>query len=106
MGMFDEVKQRVFDYSFTTKAVGEGTGLGLAIAHQIIVEKHNGAIEVNSTLGVGTEFVITLPVKTHGRCSTFSAMRYARGAIARMRIEPTLLVNLCAFLPGLVWRSL
>nr|WP_322655811.1 ATP-binding protein [Nostoc sp. CmiVER01]MDZ8126578.1 ATP-binding protein [Nostoc sp. CmiVER01] len=47
----------------TPKAVGKGTGLRLAIAHQIVVEKHGGAIAVNSTLGDGTEFIITLPVK-------------------------------------------
>ncbi|NJM18846.1 MAG: HAMP domain-containing histidine kinase, partial [Richelia sp. SM1_7_0] len=41
---------------FTTKAVGKGTGLGLAIAKQIVVEKHDGIIEVNSVLGEGTEF--------------------------------------------------
>ncbi|MGB7895474.1 MAG: hypothetical protein WCF82_26720 [Microcoleus sp.] len=35
----------------TTKAVGKGTGLGLAIARQIVVEKHFGMLEVNSTLG-------------------------------------------------------
>ncbi|BDI16802.1 hypothetical protein ANSO36C_26040 [Nostoc cf. commune SO-36] len=45
----------------TTKAVGKGTGL--AIAHQIVVEKHGGAIAVNSTLGEATEFLITLTVK-------------------------------------------
>ncbi len=66
MGMSDAVKQRVFDHLFTTKAVGKGTGLGLAIAHQIVVEKHGGAIAINSTLGVGTEFVLTLPVKANG----------------------------------------
>jgi PAS domain S-box-containing protein len=66
MGMTDEVKQRVFDHLFTTKAVGKGTGLGLAIAHQIVVEKHGGEIEVNSTLGMGTEFVTTLPVMAKG----------------------------------------
>jgi PAS domain S-box-containing protein len=65
VGMTDEVKQRVFDHLFTTKAVGKGTGLGLAIARQIVVEKHGGAIQVNSTLGAGTEFVITLPVKAN-----------------------------------------
>lgn len=65
MGMSDETKQRVFDHSFTTKAVGKGTRLGLAIAHQIIVEKHGGAIDINSILGMGTEFVITLPVKAY-----------------------------------------
>jgi len=60
-GMSEEVKQKIFDHLFTTKPVGKGTGLGLAIAQQIIVEKHNGSLFVNSTLGVGTEFVITLP---------------------------------------------
>ena len=63
IGMRDDVKQKIFEHLFTTKAVGKGTGLGLAIAHQIVVEKHDGAIAVNSTLGEVTEFVITLPVK-------------------------------------------
>ncbi len=35
----------------------------MAIARQIIVEKHHGNIEVNSQLGQGTEFIITIPVK-------------------------------------------
>ncbi|MGJ5629223.1 trifunctional serine/threonine-protein kinase/ATP-binding protein/sensor histidine kinase [Nostoc sp. CALU 1950] len=59
-GINEEVKEKIFDHLFTTKAVGKGTGLGLAIARQIIVEKHGGAIEVNSRLGEGTEFVIQL----------------------------------------------
>jgi signal transduction histidine kinase len=50
-GMTDEVKQRVFNHLFTTKPVGQGTGLGLAIAQQIVVEKHQGNIEVESCLG-------------------------------------------------------
>ena len=61
-GMTEEVKERIFDRLFTTKGVGKGTGLGLAIAHQIIVDKHHGSIAVNSSLGAGTEFVITLPL--------------------------------------------
>ena len=60
-GMTEEVKQKIFDHLFTTKAVGKGTGLGLAIARQIVVEKHSGMLEVNSTLGRGTEFTISLP---------------------------------------------
>ncbi|MEH1941976.1 MAG: response regulator [Nostoc sp.] len=63
IGMRDDVKEKIFEHLYTTKAVGKGTGLGLAIAHQIVVEKHGGAIAVNSTLGDGTEFIITLPVK-------------------------------------------
>jgi predicted ATPase/signal transduction histidine kinase len=62
-GMSEETKQRIFDHLFTTKGVGEGTGLGLTIARQIIIEKHAGTIEVNSQLGQGAEFVITIPLK-------------------------------------------
>jgi predicted ATPase/signal transduction histidine kinase len=61
-GISDEIKNRIFDHLFTTKSVGKGTGLGLAIAQQIIVEKHGGAIEVNSEVGKGTEFILTLPL--------------------------------------------
>ncbi|MEH2199581.1 ATP-binding sensor histidine kinase [Nostoc sp.] len=61
-GMSESVKQKVFDHLFTTKGVGKGTGLGLAIAGSIVVEKHSGTLDVNSTPGVGTEFVITLPI--------------------------------------------
>ncbi|QHG20215.1 ATP-binding sensor histidine kinase [Nostoc sp. ATCC 53789] len=61
-GMDEQVKSKIFDHLFTTKAVGKGTGLGLAIAKSIIVEKHGGTLAVNSTPGVGTELVITLPI--------------------------------------------
>ncbi|MEM8503204.1 MAG: AAA family ATPase [Cyanobacteria bacterium P01_D01_bin.1] len=61
-GMSDAVKSRIFDHLFTTKGVGRGTGLGLAIAHQIVVEKHGGSLEVVSELGQGTEFVMRLPI--------------------------------------------
>ncbi|MBC1275233.1 HAMP domain-containing histidine kinase, partial [Nostoc sp. UCD121] len=66
-GMSESVKQKVFDHLFTTKGVGKGTGLGLAIAQSIVIEKHCGTLDVNSTPDVGTEFVITLPIlaQTH-----------------------------------------
>lgn len=57
-GMPDEVKERVFEPYFSTKA--EGTGLGLAIAKRIISD-HHGFIRVQSTPGEGTQFVIELP---------------------------------------------
>jgi len=63
IGMTDAVKQKIFEHLFTTKDVGKGTGLGLAIARQIIVEKHSGTLEVSSTFGQGTEFVISIPVQ-------------------------------------------
>ncbi|MEH2022172.1 hybrid sensor histidine kinase/response regulator [Nostoc sp.] len=62
VGMPVDVQQKIFDYLFTTKLVGQGTGLGLSIARQIIVEKHGGTLEVNSTVGQGSEFIIKLPI--------------------------------------------
>lgn len=55
--------EHIFDPFFTTKhesGENEGTGLGLSIAHQIILE-HRGYIQVRSTEGVGTVFLINLP---------------------------------------------
>ncbi|MEG4111784.1 MULTISPECIES: response regulator [unclassified Microcoleus] len=63
IGMTDAVKPKIFEHLFTTKGVGQGTGLGLAIAHQIVVQKHSGTLEVTSALGQGTEFVISIPLK-------------------------------------------
>ena len=62
VGMSADVQEKIFDYLFTTKAVGQGTGLGLSIARQIVVEKHRGTLEVNSAPGQGSEFIIKLPV--------------------------------------------
>ncbi|ODG99451.1 hybrid sensor histidine kinase/response regulator [Nostoc sp. KVJ20] len=61
-GIPESVKQRLFEPLFTTKPVGKGTGLGLSIAHQIVLEKHNGTLEVNSQMGMGTEFTIRIPI--------------------------------------------
>ncbi|MEG4349727.1 AAA family ATPase [Microcoleus sp. LAD1_D5] len=62
VGMSNEVKENIFNHLFTTKSVGQGTGLGLSIAHQIVVEKHGGTLVVNSSLGQGSEFVISIAV--------------------------------------------
>jgi signal transduction histidine kinase len=63
-GILPENLKKIFDPFFTTKEVGKGTGLGLAIAYDIITNKHGGLIEVESKIGVGTTFTITLPVTT------------------------------------------
>jgi len=55
---------KIFDPFFTTKDVGKGTGLGMSIAHHI-VQKHNGALDVQSQVGRGTTFCIKLPLKLH-----------------------------------------
>ncbi len=61
-GMPDEVKKRIFEPFYTTKGVGKGTGQGLAIVYSVIVDKHHGEIEVESTPGEGTTFNIKLPL--------------------------------------------
>ena len=59
-GIPADVIPRIFDPFFTTKDVGEGSGLGLSIVHGI-VDRHGGRIEVESQVGQGTTFRITLP---------------------------------------------
>ena len=59
-GMADDVKSRIFEPFFTTKGVGKGTGLGLAVSIGIIKD-HGGTIDVDSSVGRGTTFTITLP---------------------------------------------
>jgi PAS domain S-box-containing protein len=61
-GMPDIIKDKIFDPFFTTKEVGKGTGQGLTIAHDVIADKHGGTIAVDSDIGMGTTFIIRLPV--------------------------------------------
>jgi len=60
-GIKEEDKRRLFEPFFSTKEVGKGTGLGLAISYSI-VQKHNGTIKVESEVGKGSTFAVTLPV--------------------------------------------
>ncbi|MDH3596024.1 MAG: ATP-binding protein, partial [Rhodospirillales bacterium] len=62
-GIPEKDLRRIFDPFFTSKGVGEGTGLGLSVSHGI-VQAHNGAIEVESTVGEGSTFSIYLPLET------------------------------------------
>jgi signal transduction histidine kinase len=62
-GMTQDVISRIFDPFFTTKPVGRGTGQGLALSHNVIVDKHKGTIDVESTPGVGTKFIIRIPIE-------------------------------------------
>ena len=67
-GMEEAVRKRVFEPFFTTKPPGVGTGLGLSVSYFIITENHGGEMEVASSPGHGTTFVIRLPVNrvSHG----------------------------------------
>ena len=60
-GIPDDVMPKIFEPFFTTKEEQQRTGLGLAVAKSI-VEQHGGEIEVHSKKGVGTEFLVSLPV--------------------------------------------
>jgi signal transduction histidine kinase len=61
-GMPPEVVARAFEPFFTTKDVGRGTGLGLDIARRIVVERHNGLIDIDTPPGGGTTMRVTLPL--------------------------------------------
>jgi two-component system NtrC family sensor kinase len=59
-GISPENLKKIFSPFFTTKPVGKGTGLGLSVCHGII-DSMNGFMEVQSEMGVGTTFTISLP---------------------------------------------
>jgi signal transduction histidine kinase len=61
-GIPEAIRSRIFDPFFTTKEVGKGTGQGLAIARSVVVDKHGGTIDVESTIGVGTTFNVRIPL--------------------------------------------
>ena len=60
VGIPPENLPKIFEPFFTTKEIGKGTGLGLAVCYGILTE-HGGSLDVQSTVGVGTTFTITLP---------------------------------------------
>jgi signal transduction histidine kinase len=61
-GVSDEIRDRIWDPFFTTKAVGEGTGLGLDIARRIVVRQHGGQIALDRAAG-RTRFTVRLPTQ-------------------------------------------
>jgi two-component system, NtrC family, sensor kinase len=60
-GISPDIRERIFDPLFTTKASGRGSGLGLTVVQKIIQE-HGGQVEVRSELEQGAEFLISLPL--------------------------------------------
>ena len=64
-GISKENLRKIFDPFFTTKDVGHGTGLGLAISYGL-VRNHKGSIVVESTVGEGTTFTVSLPIEENG----------------------------------------
>jgi signal transduction histidine kinase len=60
-GIPDEIKDKIFQPFFTTKPTGQGTGLGLSLSYDII-KAHGGELKVETEAGLGTAFIITLPI--------------------------------------------
>jgi two-component system cell cycle sensor histidine kinase/response regulator CckA len=60
IGMDEKTRNRIFEPFFSTKPIGRGTGLGLASVYGI-VENHGGAIQVRSSVGLGTTFAVLFP---------------------------------------------
>lgn len=95
--------ERIFDPFFTTKPVGVGTGLGLSICHRIITDL-SGTIEVESTLGKGTTFRVTLlsavPADATLRPSASPPSAGGRARILVVDDEPTIAKGLQRLLSG------
>jgi nitrogen-specific signal transduction histidine kinase len=64
-GMDTKILDKIFEPYFTTKGKGKGTGMGLSVVHGIVTAM-NGAMQVHSVPGRGTEFRVYLPVEEHG----------------------------------------
>lgn len=62
IGMGADVKARIFDPFYTTKEVGKGSGQGLSLASSVVIEKHGGRLEVETEPGVGSTFIVKLPI--------------------------------------------
>jgi signal transduction histidine kinase len=61
-GMPAQVKEKIFQPFFTTKPTGEGTGLGLSLSYDIVTKGHGGELRVETKEGMGSEFIIQLPI--------------------------------------------
>ncbi len=62
IGIAEGIKDKIMQPFFTTKPTGEGTGLGLSLTYDMVVKGHGGKIEVNSTVGEGSEFIVSLSI--------------------------------------------
>jgi len=61
-GIPQKALDKIFQPFFTTKPTGQGTGLGLSLAYDIVTKGHGGELKVETKEGVGSEFIIRLPM--------------------------------------------
>ncbi len=97
-GIPPEILPNIFDPFFTTKDPGKGTGLGLASVHGI-VQRANGAIKVESRVGVGTTFRVYLPVTERARVQKPIPIESesdlnVRGTVMLVEDDPAILASL------------
>lgn len=106
-GMDQATIERIFDPFFTTKGPGEGTGLGLAVVHGI-VERHSGAVQVESEPGKGSCFRVLFPVIEERQPATdappTAALPRGRERILVVDDEPLLAEVTQEILTGLGYR--
>ncbi|WAC14308.1 sensor histidine kinase [Dyadobacter pollutisoli] len=62
-GIPENLRQKIFQPFFSTKPTGQGTGLGLSLSYEIVVMGHNGRLELESSVGTGSEFIVIIPVE-------------------------------------------
>lgn len=67
-GIDEGDRPHIFDPFFSTKPIGHGIGLGLTEAHQVVVEHHNGHIDVETASGQGTTLMLKIPVVCYKSC--------------------------------------
>ncbi|GAA4401100.1 hypothetical protein GCM10023187_14930 [Nibrella viscosa] len=60
-GIPAEILNKIYQPFFTTKPTGQGTGLGLSLSYDIVTKGHGGEMQVHTTEGEGTEFIVELP---------------------------------------------
>ncbi len=61
-GINEGIRKRIFEPFFTTKPTNQGTGLGLSVSYFIITKNHHGQMSVESSVDMGTKFIIKLPL--------------------------------------------
>ena len=62
-GISPDIREKIFEPFFTTKNSSQGTGQGLSIVRSVVIEKHEGKLELESTEDVGTTFKIYIPIE-------------------------------------------
>ncbi|MFC5471357.1 sensor histidine kinase [Cohnella suwonensis] len=65
-GMASEIVEQIFNPFFTTNRAGGGTGLGMHIVYNLVTQSLGGTIRCESNPGIGTEFIIQIPMKNEG----------------------------------------